>query len=168
MGQTSEAVRQSVRLVISDREGDATVIPVLGRRFLIGRSPSCQLRSRNQLVSRQHAAIEDDGDGGAPLLRDLGSRNGTLRNGRPVSAPVPLRDGDRIQVGPLAFTVSILPIEDAPHEEPSSTEDQVASWLIGAPPGPGPDSDPDMGGPGGSTTHIGDPQPEKRRSLRPL
>jgi len=165
MGQTSYAVSQSVRLIISNRDGDPTVIPVLGRRFLIGRSPSCQLRPMNPLVSRQHAAIEDEGD--AFLLRDLDSRNGTLRNGRLVSEAVPLRDGDRIQVGPMSFTVSIVAIEDAP-DEPSSTEDQVASWLIDNPDSPAPDSDPGASGPGSSTTHVGASQPEKRRKMRPL
>jgi len=162
MGQTSEAVRQSVRLVITDSEGDTTVIPVLGRRFLIGRSRSCQLRSRNQLVSREHAAIEDEG--AAIVLRDLGSRNGTLWNGKRVHELVRLRDGDRVQVGPLTFTISIDEIEHAP-DEPASTEDQVASWLIDEANPPGPD--PGTSNSGG-VTHIGDPNPEKRRSLRPL
>jgi len=162
MGQTSEAVRQSVRLVITDSDGDATVVPVLGRRFLIGRSRSCQLRSRNQLVSREHAAIEDQG--GALVLRDLGSRNGTLWNGKRVHDLVRLRDGDRVQVGPLVFTVTIHEIEDAPGE-PASTEDHVASWLIdeASPPGP----DPSMSNSGG-VTHVGDSNPGKRRSMRPL
>jgi len=164
MGQTSEAIRQSVRLVM----GDETVIPVLGYRFVIGRSPSCQLRPMNQLVSRRHAAIEDEGD--TFILRDLDSRNGTLRNGRLVTGSVHLRDGDRIQVGPLSFTVSIRPIEDAP-DEPSSTEDQVASWLIDGPDSPCTDSDSNADsdpGNSGGVTHVGAPQPEKRKSLRPL
>jgi len=160
MGQTSAVARPPVRLVTADREGNESVITVLGHRFLIGRSESCQLRSRNPLVSRQHAAIEDDGD--AVLLRDLGSRNGTLRNGRPVSGPVPLRDGDRIQVGPLAFTVSIPPLASEP-DGPSSAEDQVASWLLDDPSPP----PAGAGRSGGSTTDIGVPDAEKRRSLRP-
>jgi len=170
MGQTSEAVRQSVRLIITDSEGegdgDAKVIPVLGRRFLIGRAASCQLRPMNPLVSRQHAAIEDEGDGDFVVLRDLGSRNGTFRNDRRVTAPIRLRDGDRVQIGPMTFTVSIQPVEDA-QDEPSSTEDQVASWLIGASGMPSADSEPDASNSGG-VTHIGDPRPEKRRSMRPL
>ena len=33
------------------------------------------------------------------LLMDLGSRNGTLLNGRRVTVPVLLRDGDTIMIG---------------------------------------------------------------------
>jgi len=112
--------------MIADDEGEETVIPMLGPRFLIGRAKSCQLRSLNPLVSRRHAVIEVDGD--VVFLHDLDSSNGTLRNGEIVTRPVLLQDGDRIQVGPMTFTVSIGTIGG--FDEPPSIEDEVNSWLI--------------------------------------
>jgi pSer/pThr/pTyr-binding forkhead associated (FHA) protein len=37
----------------------------------------------------------------AVLLEDLGSKNGTSRDGEPVKQKVTLHDGNRIQVGPI-------------------------------------------------------------------
>jgi len=146
MRGTSEAVREVVCLVITGSGGETTVLPVLGRRFLIGRAKNCQLRSLNPLVSREHAVIESDDE--ASFLHDLASCNGTFWNGTRVTRPVRLRDGDSIQIGPIMFGVSIQPIEEGPEEQPE-IEDQVASWLIDEPKGSGRESD--MGLSGGAT-----------------
>jgi len=55
-------------------------------------------------ISRLHAILIVGKDGTWSLL-DSGSANGTLLNGRvvPVGEPVPLHDGDRINLG--AWTV---------------------------------------------------------------
>ncbi|NCY03029.1 MAG: FHA domain-containing protein [Planctomycetia bacterium] len=47
-------------------------------------------------VSRQHAAITVEG--GHASIEDLRSRNGTVLNGRPLSAPHRLAHGDHIQI----------------------------------------------------------------------
>ena len=51
-------------------------------------------------VSRRHAEVRraEDGGGGHVVI-DLGSTNGTFLNQKPVSAAVPIRKGDRLQVG---------------------------------------------------------------------
>ena len=41
------------------------------------------------------------------MVRDLGSRNGTLVNGKALTADCRLKDRDLVQVGPLTFAVSI-------------------------------------------------------------
>jgi adenylate cyclase len=53
-------------------------------------------------VSRAHAMIQCD-PSGAFYLTDLGSRNGTLVNGRPITAPVILQPGDSITIGRHEF-----------------------------------------------------------------
>jgi len=68
-------------------------------RFVIGRSPSCDLPLEDPLVSRRHACILLEGDGAA--IEDLGSRNGTLLNGEPLFDNHPLRHNDRIGIGSL-------------------------------------------------------------------
>lgn len=64
---------------------------------VIGRSPEADIVVPEPLASRRHAAVSRDSWGYAVI--DLGSRNGTLVNGTPVSAPRRLRNGDVIQVG---------------------------------------------------------------------
>jgi pSer/pThr/pTyr-binding forkhead associated (FHA) protein len=105
-------------------------IRVRGPAFVIGREADCQLRPNSDLVSRRHAVIELDG--GSVTLRDLGSRNGTLRNDEPIADPTALCDGDRITVGPLLFAVSIVP-------RASAGEDPAESWEELEPPTPDPD-----------------------------
>jgi pSer/pThr/pTyr-binding forkhead associated (FHA) protein len=63
----------------------------------IGRAPSATLVVPDARVSRLHARI--DLQGGILSVRDLDSRNGTLVNARPIEGPLPLEDGDEIDVG---------------------------------------------------------------------
>jgi pSer/pThr/pTyr-binding forkhead associated (FHA) protein len=72
-----------------------------GTRMSFGRSPSCDLSIPSQRVSRMHAEITWDGD--QPILRDLGSENGTLVNGRPIREH-PLADRDELAIGPYLCT----------------------------------------------------------------
>ncbi len=66
----------------------------------IGRLPECDIMLADPDVSRRHAEIR--AAEGAVTISDLGSMNGTRRNGRGVPvqpAAAELRDGDEIQVG---------------------------------------------------------------------
>jgi Transglycosylase SLT domain/FHA domain len=70
----------------------------LGRRELVlGRDSGCDWVLDDARVSREHARIEP-GDG-EHFVVDLGSRNGTRVNGRPVAGEVALRDGDVLDLG---------------------------------------------------------------------
>ncbi len=64
----------------------------------IGRSSMNDLPISDKMLSRQHARIVKDDDGGL-VVEDLGSRNGTFLNGDRLSAPQPLKAGDRITLG---------------------------------------------------------------------
>lgn len=56
-------------------------------------------------VSRRHASVLRDDVGLA--IRDLGSANGTFVDGKRIAGlPVYLRDGQRVDMGPFAFTAS--------------------------------------------------------------
>ena len=66
----------------------------------LGRHPLSDVRfdaDRDLDVSSQHAAIIRQGD--AFVVRDLGSKNGTLVNGQAVSGDAVLRNGDVIRLG---------------------------------------------------------------------
>jgi two-component system cell cycle response regulator len=70
---------------------------ILAGDAVIGRGRNVDVVLIDDGVSREHARIRIDG--GHLFLEDLGSRNGTFRNGMKVDTPVQLNDGDKIQVG---------------------------------------------------------------------
>jgi pSer/pThr/pTyr-binding forkhead associated (FHA) protein len=71
---------------------------ILDRPVLtIGRASNSDLVLVDSHVSRRHAQIRREQ--GGIFLYDLGSSNGTFVNSQRVSGAIPLRPGDRIQVG---------------------------------------------------------------------
>jgi hypothetical protein len=68
----------------------------IGGRARVGRSDESEIVLVDPSVSRLHAILETEG--GAALVRDLGSTNGTFVNGRRVSVET-LRDGDELRFG---------------------------------------------------------------------
>lgn len=72
-----------------------------GRRVLVGRAPSADLRLDDPRVSRLHARIEMRDDG--TYVEDLGSRNGTTVDGQAVTAPRLLAVDDEVSVGSAAL-----------------------------------------------------------------
>lgn len=68
----------------------------------IGRDRRCEIKINDPFLSGVHAEIllRD----GVYFLKDMGSTNGTLLNGKRVSgAPIELLSGDKITFGQLAF-----------------------------------------------------------------
>ena len=95
-----------VRLVVVVGTAAGRSIEVPAPRFLVGRDPSCDLRPNNPAISRKHAAIEQRG--GRVYVRDLGSSNGTGLNDRLLrDQEAEVRHGDRLQIGPLLFSVVV-------------------------------------------------------------
>jgi pSer/pThr/pTyr-binding forkhead associated (FHA) protein len=70
-------------------------------------------RPRGQAISRQHCLLRVGRD--AVHIRDLGSTNGTLVNGKRVVEERPLRDGDLVQLGPVVLQLRCSP--NAPTQE---------------------------------------------------
>ncbi len=99
---SDEAGVSSTRLVFADG-----LERTLDRDSLrIGRSPEMDVMLVSQFVSRQHAALVKRG--GRWYLSDLSSANGTHVNGIRLRAlfEVPLRHGDRVEIGGQTFTFS--------------------------------------------------------------
>lgn len=67
-------------------------------RTTIGRLPTQDLQLLDRMVSKEHAEIRQEADG-SYTLHDLNSRNGTLLNGKQITEPVRLWDGDEIELG---------------------------------------------------------------------
>jgi phosphoserine phosphatase RsbU/P len=120
-------------LQILTPDGQNRFIPLSADRISLGRSSAAELSFPDDGgLSRQHLAIERDGDGWA--LRDLGSKNGTMLNGAKVNGRMALKPGDRIAAGHLIliYDGSSSQIRQPvvvfdPREE---TEDQTASSTV--------------------------------------
>ena len=74
---------------------------------ILGRDAEASIVIDSPSVSRRHARIVITQ--GQATVEDLGSKNGTLLNDRPVDAPQSLTDGDRLRVGTVGLKFRILP-----------------------------------------------------------
>jgi pSer/pThr/pTyr-binding forkhead associated (FHA) protein len=128
-----------VQLIVVQGKPEGKMIPLIGPRFKIGRGETCNLRPNSEQVSREHAEFQVMPD--KVTVRDLGSRNGTLVNGKALTEPCTLKDRDLIQIGPLTFAISIqevaapAPKGPAPVKAKAASPDDVShadieSWLI--------------------------------------
>jgi predicted component of type VI protein secretion system len=133
-----------VQLVVVRGKPEGKVIPLVGPNFKIGRGETCHLRPNSEQVSREHAEFTLEGN--TVNVRDLGSRNGTLVNGKALTDEYRLKHGDLVQVGPLTFAVSIseapAPAAKAVAAPPAAkakakaspddvSGDEIDSWLLG-------------------------------------
>jgi DNA-binding winged helix-turn-helix (wHTH) protein len=69
---------------------------MLNHEIIIGRDVNCDITIPNRQVSRHHAKVTPTDSG--VFLEDLGSKNGTHHNGKPVSDQIQLTDGDIIHI----------------------------------------------------------------------
>jgi pSer/pThr/pTyr-binding forkhead associated (FHA) protein len=101
-------------LVVQGRPAGKTILFGPGDYFL-GRGPECFLRFNSEWVSRQHCLLRVGMS--HAIVRDLGSRNGTLVNGVLLAGEHPLVQGDMVQIGPVVFEVFL---EEGPSGPPGS------------------------------------------------
>lgn len=71
-------------------------------QFTVGRMAGTSLTVPSNSVSKNHAVIEIEE--GRPVIRDLGSTNGTFVNGRPITS-APLTNGDIVQFADTMYRV---------------------------------------------------------------
>jgi pSer/pThr/pTyr-binding forkhead associated (FHA) protein len=92
-------------MVLNAGKASGQTIPITLPQFIIGRDPTCNLRPASAMISKQHCAliVKD----GKVYLKDFDSTNGTSVNNQPVKGTVPIKNGDQLKVGPLAFKVVI-------------------------------------------------------------
>jgi DNA-binding winged helix-turn-helix (wHTH) protein len=76
-------------------------IPLQAGENLLGRDPLARVVVDDPGVSRRHGRVLVDGD--SATLEDLGSKNGTRRNGERLQEPAALADGDEIGIGPATL-----------------------------------------------------------------
>jgi CheY-like chemotaxis protein len=103
---------QLVPLGPTDSGGDPGPITVTRFPFVVGRHTDADHRINDPTISRRHCAFSVRG--GRVYVEDLGSRNGTLLNGEPLTGARLLEDGDRLELHHLAFQVRLAGAAAAP------------------------------------------------------
>lgn len=74
-------------------------------RYVVGRGSACDLVLSDLTVSRVHAELRREDDGGWMLV-DLGSLNGTRLNGWRLVGPAKIKSGDEVSFGDCGFMVN--------------------------------------------------------------
>jgi pSer/pThr/pTyr-binding forkhead associated (FHA) protein len=95
----------SVKLVVEKSEGQTGrhVVSITAEETVVGRHRECGLRIPCAEVSRRHCILRLRD--GMLLLEDLGSLNGVYVNGDRVVGTQTLQPGDRLEIGPVLFSV---------------------------------------------------------------
>lgn len=93
----------------------------LKQRNTLGRHPAQDIQILDRVVSKAHAVIESQDT--RYFLYDVGSRNGTVLNGQPLTRRTELRTGDEITLGStcLQFRADPPPKPAGPPEPPTFT-----------------------------------------------
>lgn len=96
----------------------------------VGRKPESDLQIPAPTVSREHCEIRVEG--GRLLVRDLGSSNGTFRNGHRFKGEMSFEAGDRLTIGSVTLTV-VVDGQPANVEPPSSADHATVSTAFESP-----------------------------------
>ncbi len=160
-----------IKLHVVPVQGEPFDHPVVEQSLVLGRASSSDLVLEDRFLSRHHSRIFRQGQ--QVLIEDLGSRNGTLLNGQPVSKPTVLKPDDVVKIS--GSVISVLAAGDVRSSVAGSTPGSPS--LAGPPPAsPPPDrSPPDFGehtifrsasGLLGNQPTTDSQQPEDKEALR--
>jgi tetratricopeptide (TPR) repeat protein len=120
-------------LVVVDGPRTGARFPLKEGVNIIGRAPGNEVRLEDQSVSRQHAEVLKNEYGW--VVRDLGSKNGTLVNGKEVAEPVVIGHKDIVKTGIylLRLITQVTPLEQELTLPPElATQDRTV--FVAAPP----------------------------------
>lgn len=100
--RTSGSVRP-IQLHVVPSQGEPYDRVFDREQCIMGRTSDSDLRLADRFLSRHHARLFRDGDD--VLAEDMGSRNGTLLNGRPLDGATKVREGDVLTLGGTTVTL---------------------------------------------------------------
>jgi hypothetical protein len=94
------------RLVVVRAPGhDPGMIYDLDATLVLGRGERAEIRLQDPFASGSHARVYEQG--GALVLEDLGSTNGTYLNEELLDSPRPLHPGDHVRIGESEFVFEV-------------------------------------------------------------
>jgi len=131
-----KAQEQEAELVLEVTKGpDAGLqlsVEGFGKRYVVGRGQAADLRVTDADASRRHVELERRGD--QLMVRELGSKNGSLLDGEPVpQTPVVWKPGQELRLGTnyLSYTdplsTALEQLEAAEDERLDATEELAAA-----------------------------------------
>ena len=121
--------RPSISLTIAMADGATRVVErTTVDPVIVGSGASANVKLEGVDVSSLHCMLKADADGRITVL-DLGSDEGTLRDGQELTGETMLADGDEIQVGGARITIHFLSSSTASREPPA-----LASTAPSGPP----------------------------------
>ncbi|MGD0786119.1 MAG: FHA domain-containing protein [Sedimentisphaerales bacterium] len=94
-----------ISLILFKKDGTKRNFPIRNKATTLGRGVECDLCIPLQVVSRKHCQLSLEPN--ALKIRDLKSSNGTYVNGTKIDGEATAMPGDRIQIGPLIFTLQV-------------------------------------------------------------
>lgn len=95
--------QRAPRLVVERAPGHSSgMIYDIGSGAVLGRGDAAEIRLNDPFASSRHARIALQG--GAVVIEDLGSTNGTYLNEELLAGVAPLHNGDRVRIGDSEFT----------------------------------------------------------------
>jgi pSer/pThr/pTyr-binding forkhead associated (FHA) protein len=100
----------NVKMKVVQGKPNGSLLDFPEGEFVVGRGPECHVRPNSELISRQHCLLRIHGRD--VRVRDLGSTNGTLVNGKLLHEECILANGDTLQLGTLVLEL-VLPHEEA-------------------------------------------------------
>ena len=86
------------RLILTSPNGPSGILELTKPVVTIGRGSANDLVLDDESVSRFHAVLKQEKNGGV-LVADRGSTNGVVVNGKPISTETALGHGDVVKVG---------------------------------------------------------------------
>lgn len=111
-------------LIVESGEPVGLEIPLRKMQVTVGRRPECDVRIDSAAASGQHCRIFRQRF--SLLVRDLGSRNGTLLNGKLVEGDAELGHLDLLRIATTVFQVQIFA---ALRPETRSDEAIIQAWI---------------------------------------
>jgi DNA-binding NtrC family response regulator len=93
-------------LVFYHRDGAVTGHLEKGRSLIVGRAAPSEIEIHDLGLSRQHARFTWDDQG--LWVEDLGSTNGTKKNGERIKVRTRIAPGDEVAVGPVMVSIHVL------------------------------------------------------------
>ena len=130
--KSAQPLEATAYLIVKGTHQDRTVFPLIaGQVATIGRAPTNRIVIPDEICSRNHCEVFQSGSDW--ILRELGSRNGTLLNGKRIAGDNVLRERNVIQIGvfSLGFTRDISrPFPDLDNPEELDGESDTAVELV--------------------------------------
>lgn len=119
-------------LVVDSGKHRGRQVQLKAETIVIGRSEDAHVRIGSADVSREHCTLRPTAHG--VLVKDHGSRNGTLINEKRITTEVLLAPGSTLTVGPMRFRLAKAvrasgKFNFSAEGSQKLSDDDIASWL---------------------------------------